>query len=77
MKKIYLMLLAGLALVSCNCRKPNYASVDDYPVKKTSAQEVNYSSSETTFTLWSPNADSVLVSIYATQSEPEPVFVVR
>lgn len=73
MKKIYLMLLAGLALVSCNCRKPNYASVDEYPVKKTSVQEVNYSSSETTFTLWSPNADSVLVSIYATQSEPEPV----
>lgn len=73
MKKIYLMLLAGLALVSCNCRKPNYASVDEYPVKKTSVQEVNYSPNETSFTLWSPNADSVLVSIYATQSEPEPV----
>ena len=73
MKKIYLMLLAGLALVSCNCRKPNYASVDEYPVKRTSVKEMVYSPKETSFTMWSPNADSVIVSIYASQSEMEPV----
>ena len=66
-------MLAGLALVSCNFRKPNYASVDDYPVKKTSVREVAYQPDETTFTLWSPNADSVILSIYATQQAQEPV----
>ena len=73
MKKTVLIMLAGLALVGCCGRKPVYKSVDDYPVKKTSVKEVQYSDSETSFTIWSPNADSVILSIYATQQDPEPV----
>ncbi len=73
MKKIFLVMLAGLTLTGISCSKPKYNSVDEYPVKRTSVKEMVYSPKETTFTMWSPNADSVIVSIYATQSEPEPV----
>lgn len=73
MNRVVLVMLAGLALTGCNCRKPNYASVDEYPVKKTSVKELIYTPSETEFTVWSPNADSVFLSIYATQQDPEPV----
>lgn len=73
MKKSVLFMLAGVALLCCNCRKPVYKSVDEYPVKRTNVREVVYLPDETSFTLWSPNADSVILSIYATQQDPEPI----
>lgn len=73
MKKSVLIMLAGVALLCCNCRKPVYKSVDEYPVKRTNVREVVYLPDETSFTLWSPNADSVILSIYATQQDPEPI----
>ena len=74
MRKIFLVMLAGLALVGCNSRKPQYSSVDDYPVKRSSVKEMCYTPKETSFCLWSPNADSVFVSVYETQQSPEPVL---
>lgn len=73
MKKSVLFMLAGVALLCCNCRKPVYKSVDEYPVKRTNVREVVYLPDETSFTLWSPNADSVILSIYATQQDPDPI----
>ena len=73
MNRVVLVMLAGLALMCCNCSKPKYNSVDEYPVKRTNVREVVYLPDETSFTLWSPNADSVILSIYATQQDPEPV----
>ena len=64
---------AGLVLMGCVSRKPHYDSVDDYPVKAGSSREMSYSSSETNFTLWSPNADSVMVYLYEAGEGGEPV----
>lgn len=73
MKKFVLLMAAGLALAGCTATKPHYDSVDQYPVKKGSVREVAYTPDETTFTLWSPNADSVRVNLYANQQATEPV----
>ena len=67
-----LMMAGCMALVGC-AHKTHYESVDEYPVKKGSAQEVNYTPDETTFTLWSPNADSVLLSLYESGEGGEPI----
>ena len=64
---------ASLALLGCANKKPHYDSVDQYPVKAGSVKEVAYSESETTFTLWSPNADSVMVYLYEAGEGGEPV----
>ena len=66
--------MASIALVGCQARKPHYESVNDYPVKSGSTQEVIYTPSKTTFSLWSPNADSVRLSLYETADAPEPIF---
>lgn len=73
MKKILFVMLAGVTLTGISCSKPKYNSVDEYPVKRTNVREIVYLPDETSFTLWSPNADSVILSIYATQQESEPV----
>ena len=57
-----------------NCaHKTHYESVDEYPVKKGSVREVLYSPNETTFTLWSPNADSVVLNLYTSGEGGEPI----
>lgn len=52
-------------LVACSTDKPVYSSVDDYPVKKGSVKEMNYSPKSTKFSVWSPNADAVYLNLYA------------
>ncbi|MBO4665427.1 MAG: type I pullulanase [Paludibacteraceae bacterium] len=72
MKKTILLMMASLTLISCG-HKLHYASVDEYPVKKGSVREVAYTPDETTFTLWSPNADSVILNLYAAGEGGEPI----
>lgn len=65
MKKIVMIMALAASLAACHkYEKPNFASVDEYPVKATSAEEVQFTPSKTTFSVWSPNADSVEVRIY-------------
>lgn len=56
--------MAAVCLLACEVQKPHYESVDDYPVKAGSVQEMCYTPRATQFTLWSPNADSVRLNIY-------------
>lgn len=72
MKKTVLLMISAMALLGC--AKTHYDSVDEYPVKQGSVKEVAYSMNETTFTLWSPNADSVCVNIYEEGIGGEPVL---
>lgn len=73
MKKL-LFIMATLALIGCQASKPHYESVDDYPVKAGSTQEVAYTPAATQFSLWSPNADSVRLSLFDSAEAPEPIF---
>lgn len=77
MKKVFLVMFTALAcLTACHkYEKPVYQSVDEYPVKASSAEEVRYSPFKTAFSLWSPNADSVEVRIYAEGVDGDPVQV--
>lgn len=70
MKKT-LFLMASIAFLSaCSSGKPEYQSVDDYPVKKGTCAEVHYTPACTEFSLWSPNADSVFLSLYSDAETP-------
>lgn len=64
---------ATAALIGCEVSKPHYESVNDYPVKAGSVQELVYSPKQTQFSLWSPNADSVQLNIYEKGEGGEPV----
>ena len=66
-------MVAATVLLGCEVCKPNYQSVDDYPVKSGSVQEVDYSPSCTAFSLWSPNADSVQLSLYESAESSAPL----
>lgn len=63
--------MTTLAMLSaCSVSKPEYNSVDEYPLKRGSVSEVDYTPARTQFSIWSPNADSVFVSLYSdAQSE--------
>ena len=73
MKNILPLMVAATVLLGCEVCKPNYQSVDDYPVKSGSVQEVDYSPSCTAFSLWSPNADSVQLSLYESAESSAPL----
>ena len=64
MKKMALFLIPVLSLAGCQTRKPAYNSVLEYPVKEASAEEVLYAPDHTLFSVWSPNADSVVLNLY-------------
>lgn len=59
-------------LTACAPGKPVYQSVDEYPMKKGDISEVNYTPARTQFTIWSPNSDSVILSLYADATVAEP-----
>ena len=52
-------------LAGCGNDKPAYESVDDYPVRKGSLDEMVYSRDATKFAVWSPAAEQVTLNIYA------------
>ena len=68
-----MLMAATAALIGCEVSKPHYESVNDYPVKAGSVQEMTYTPQQTQFSLWSPNADSVRLSIYDNGENGEPV----
>ena len=71
MKNVIMIGLVGL-LVGC-CGKPHYTHVDEYPVKQGSLEEMVYSVEKTEFSVWSPNADSVYLNLYADATTAEPL----
>ena len=60
-------------LVGCCNQKPHYDNVDAYPVKEGSLEEMVYSAEKTDFSVWSPNADSVYLNLYADATTTEPL----
>ncbi len=65
MKKQILALSLVCTLAGCGGKAPVYESVDDYPVRRGALDEMVYSPEKTTFSLWSPAADSVRLRLYA------------
>ncbi len=51
----------------------NYDSVELYPLRSGSLCEMEYTPSETTFSLWAPTADSVVVNLYAEGNGGKPL----
>lgn len=76
MKKLLLPMLFLSFLTACTSRKPHYDSVDQYPVKQGACAEVEYSASQTIFSVWAPNADSVYLNLYADATAAEPMEVI-
>lgn len=55
--------------IECQLAKKGILSFDDYPVREGSLAEMDYTRSETCFSLWSPFADEVKVSLYESGHE--------
>ena len=72
MKHIFLMISVA-ALVGCAAHHPHYDSVDEYPMKQGSCAEVSYAPDHTDFAVWAPNADSVILRLYASATDSVPV----
>lgn len=72
MKKTFLMMAAIALTTACNVSKPQYQSVDEYPTKSGSVAEVQYTPACTQFSVWSPNADTVILNLYADAVVAEP-----
>jgi len=64
MKKQILLMALAATMLSCGNSKPEYASVDEYPTKRGSLEEMHYSTSRTRFSVWSPNANAVYLNLY-------------
>ena len=73
MKKLFTLMAAVVTLFGCEVQKPHYESVNDYPVKTGSVKEVSYTPEQTMFSIWSPNADSVRLSMYEAADATEPI----
>ena len=73
MKKTIVMMALVAAVLSGCAKKPHYENVDNYPVKEGSLEEMLYSPEKTSFSVWSPNADSVYLSLYADATTAEPL----
>ena len=73
MKKTIIMMTLVATLVGCCTKKPHYENVDAYPVKQGSLDEMVYTPEKTTFSVWSPNADSVYLNIYADATTAAPL----
>lgn len=67
------MILMGAALAGCKKEVVRYASFDEYPVRTDELLEMNYSPTETTFTLWAPTAEEVRVLVYETGEGGHPI----
>ena len=73
MKRMAFWMVPVLALAGCRYHKPAYESVLEYPVKQAPAEEVLYSPDHTFFSVWSPNADSVMLYLYDAGEGGEPL----
>lgn len=67
MRTIKALAFVGLAVVAatgCSEKRREYNSYDDYPVPAGKLQEMEYTPESTTFRLWAPTADHVILSLY-------------
>ena len=64
-------------LAGCCAKKPHYENVDAYPVKQGSLDEMVYTPEKTTFSVWSPNADTVYLNLYADATTSEPIETLK
>ena len=55
--------------ISCQSVKKEYASFEDYPVREGQLTEMDYSPSETKFSLWAPTAEEVRVLLFDSGEE--------
>lgn len=55
--------------ISCQSVKKEYASFEDYPVREGQLTEMDYSPSETRFSLWAPTAEEVRVLLFDSGEE--------
>lgn len=69
--KLKSVVLSGLILfaVSCTPEKKVYKSFDEYPVPSAPINEMEYTPSKTTFTLWAPTADQVELMLFDSGEE--------
>lgn len=69
---LYAMAMAAL-LAGCSGKMPHYQSVDEYPEKRGSLQEMTYTPEKTAFSVWSPAAESVYLNLYADAENTEAI----
>ena len=67
-KSIVLMGLVFFA-VSCTPEKKVYKSFDEYPVPSAPINEMVYTPSQTTFTIWAPTAEQVELMLFESGDE--------
>jgi len=67
-KSIFLVGLTAVA-VSCTSEKKAYKSFDEYPVPSAPINEMVYTPSQTTFTLWAPTAEQVELMLFESGEE--------
>ena len=69
--KVKNLILASIVstTISCQSVKKEYTSFESYPVREGELTEMDYSPSETKFSLWSPVADEVKVLLYESGHE--------
>ena len=77
MKKVLIMMTLVATLAGCCAKKPHYENVDAYPVKQGSLDEMVYTPEKTTFSVWSPNADTVYLNLYADATTSEPIETLK
>lgn len=61
---IFILTIIAFTAMSCKQDVPKYANFSDYPEPIEADLWLSYSPSKTTFKLWSPNADEVIVRFF-------------
>ena len=64
MKSHISLMVFSVLLAACTASIPEYSSVDEYPVRKGSLDEMVYSPRKTCFAVWSPAAEQVTLNLY-------------
>ena len=76
-KRTYTFLSFAAMLLGCSVPKPEYSSINDYPIPMEQINELTYAAEKSSFMLWSPNADSVILRIYAEGEGGEPLKTLK
>ena len=76
-KRTYSFLSFAALLFGCSVPKPEYGSINDYPIPMEEINELTYAADKSTFKLWSPDADSVILRIYAEGEGGEPLKTLK
>ncbi len=61
----FIILLFTFILMACTKEKIVYSSYEEYPIPTNANLWIAYSSTSTTFTIWSPTAEEVQLKLYA------------